>query len=61
METLFTEQRVKRMTLEAIVIRADGRRENLGVIAAYHRNPLMRLWYRIRGIRGHFNVYNFWR
>lgn len=44
---------VTETTLEATIIRADGRREHLGVIAFYHRNPLRRLAWRVsRWIRG---------
>lgn len=39
---------VKSVALEATVIRADGSTEPLGVIAAWHRNPLKRLWLRLR-------------
>jgi hypothetical protein len=45
----------KSMRLEAVVIRADGTRRELGVIAYYHRNPLRRLWARICGIKGSFH------
>lgn len=32
-------------SIEAVVIRADGTRENLGTVAYWHRNPLRRaLW-----------------
>ncbi len=34
-------------SIEAVIIRADGSREDLGVIAYYHRNPLRRLWWRL--------------
>lgn len=34
--------------VQAVVIRADGTREDLGVIAYWHRNPLKRLWFFIR-------------
>lgn len=34
---------VRQASIDAIIIRADGTRENLGTIAYYHRNPLMRL------------------
>lgn len=29
-------------SIEAVVIRKDGTRENLGVVSYYHRNPLKR-------------------
>lgn len=32
----------KKVTWEAVVIRADGAREDLGVVSYYHRNPLKR-------------------
>jgi len=49
-------RQVQKATLEAVVIRADGRREDLGVISYWHRNPFMRLWYRwVRGIKGRFH------
>lgn len=36
---------VQQAEIQAVVIRADGSREDLGVIAYYHRNPLKRaLW-----------------
>jgi hypothetical protein len=43
------------ISLEATIIRADGRIEHLGRIAYYHRNPLKRLAWRIgRWLRGDF-------
>ena len=36
----FAKQRVKRVTLEAVIIRADGRREELGVIGEYRAGPM---------------------
>jgi hypothetical protein len=38
---------VKEASLSAVVTRADGTVEDLGVIAFYHRNPLRRLWWRL--------------
>ena len=35
-------------TIEATVIRADGRREELGVVSYYHRNPLKRAVWAIK-------------
>lgn len=34
--------RAKYSTISAVVTRADGRIENLGIIAFWHRNPLLR-------------------
>jgi hypothetical protein len=33
-------------SIEAVIIRADGTREVLGVVSYWHRNPLRRLWWR---------------
>jgi hypothetical protein len=38
---------VRTASIEATVIRADGRVERLGVVSFYHRNPLMRLSMRV--------------
>jgi hypothetical protein len=38
----------REMTISAVVTRADGRVENLGVISYWHRNPLKRWWFAIR-------------
>lgn len=34
--------------ISAVVIRADGRREELGTIAYYHRNPLKMFFWRVK-------------
>jgi len=39
---------VGQVTVEAKVIRADGRVDDLGTIAYWHRNPFKRLAWRIR-------------
>jgi hypothetical protein len=46
---------VKQATIEAVVIRADGTREDLGVVSYWHANPLKRLLHRLRG-QGTTNV-----
>lgn len=38
---------VQEAGISAVVIRADGSREDLGRIAYYHRNPFRRLWWRL--------------
>lgn len=38
-----------RSELHAVVIRANGTREDLGKIAAHYRNPVKRLWWRLVG------------
>ncbi len=35
-------------TISAVVTRADGSVENLGVVSYWHRNPLKRLWWNIK-------------
>jgi len=37
--------RVVSAQIEATVIRANGTREELGVVSYWHRNPLRRIWY----------------
>lgn len=37
-------------TLHARIIRADGRVEDLGEVAFWHRNPLRRWWWRLAHI-----------
>ncbi len=39
---------VKTATIEAVITRADGRIERLGVVSYYHRNPLKRWWWHIK-------------
>ena len=45
-------------SIEAVVYRADGRVEKLGIISYYHRNPLKRLAMKV-SIFCRINVY--WR
>lgn len=40
--TALALSKARRATIHAVVTRADGSVENLGVIAYYHRNPLRR-------------------
>ncbi len=39
---------VKEASIAAVVIRADGTREDLGVISYYHRNPLKRIAWNVK-------------
>ncbi len=39
---------VESSEISAVVIRADGTREDLGTISYWHRNPLKRLWFRLK-------------
>lgn len=38
----------KSMRVEAVVIRANGKREDLGVISYWSSNVLMRAWYAVK-------------
>lgn len=40
---------VNEVSIEAVVIRADGSREDLGVVSYWHKNPLKRLLWRLCG------------
>lgn len=37
----------KMASISAVITRADGTKEDLGVIAYYHRNPLRMAWWNI--------------
>lgn len=50
MAGLRVSQQVKNASISAVIIRADGTREDLGVIAYYHKNPLKRLAWRIASL-----------
>ncbi len=39
---------LREVTIEATVIRADGRTEQLGVVSSWHKNPLIRLARKLR-------------
>ena len=41
-------QGIDEATISIVVTRADGRVEDYGVVAAYYRSPLRRLWYAVR-------------
>lgn len=47
--------KIKMQTVEAVIIRADGRREELGFISFYHENPLihypMQLWIKLKNLK----------
>lgn len=38
----------KEVTISAVVIRADGRREELGIVSYWHKNPLRRMAWKMR-------------
>lgn len=55
MSTISVERQRKRQSIHAVVTRADGTVEDLGMIAYWHRNPLMRLAWRVwRAVRRAF-------
>lgn len=35
---------VKEASISAVKILADGRRVDLGIVAYYHKNPIIRVW-----------------
>lgn len=45
---IFAGNKVARFSIEATVTRTNGRVEDLGTITYWHKNPLKRLWFRIR-------------
>lgn len=42
------QSEIKQATIEAVVIRADGTREDLGTISYWHKNPFRRLLWKLR-------------
>jgi hypothetical protein len=40
--------KVQEASIAAVVIRADGTREDLGVVSYWNKNPLRRFWWRLR-------------
>jgi hypothetical protein len=39
--------------LSMVIIRADGRKEDLGVVSYYHKNPLKRMLFNIKQFLKH--------
>ena len=39
---------IKEASIQATVIRADGSREELGVVSYWHKNPLKRLLHKMK-------------
>lgn len=58
METNSVEP-MRQMAIEAVITRADGRKEYLGTIDYYHSNPLVRFWYKLTRLMGSKSI--FWR
>lgn len=46
-----TMVRPREQSISAVVTRADGTVEDLGVVAYWHRNPLIRLYRRLVGCK----------
>ncbi len=47
MTSVIVKEKVKSAQIDAVIVRADGTREDLGTIAFYHKNPFKRLLHRI--------------
>lgn len=47
---LIARAKPRMATIEAKVTRRDGSVEDLGVVSYYHRNPLKRIWWRLKQI-----------
>lgn len=45
---LIVNSRTKEATVHAVVTRADGTVEDLGLISYYHKNPFIRAYYNTR-------------
>ena len=43
---------VRSSQISAVIIRADGTREELGVVSYWHRNILKRAWFNIKKFLG---------
>lgn len=48
MSMICTGAPVRRATVSAVVTRADGTKEDLGVVSYWHRNPIHRLLWRLK-------------
>ena len=48
MGTVKAAGKIKEARIQAVIIRADGSRENLGTVSYYHSNPLKRLWHKLK-------------
>ena len=47
MTTVRSRQGLRQTSIRAVITRADGTVEDLGMISYWHKNPLRRLAYRI--------------
>ena len=39
---------VKSSEISAVIIRADGTREELGIISYWHKNPFKQFWFKLK-------------
>ena len=51
MTELGAKSQLKEASIAAVVVRADGTREDLGVVSYWHTNPFKRLLWRLCGKR----------
>lgn len=42
------DEKLRQVVVSAVVVRADGTREELGTVAYWHRNPLRRAWFALK-------------
>ena len=40
--------KVRKTEISAVITRADGSIEDLGVVSSWHRSPLIRVWRKLR-------------
>jgi hypothetical protein len=45
---MLTNAKAKQATIEAVITRADGSIERLGVVSYWHRNSFKRWWWHLR-------------
>jgi hypothetical protein len=45
-----TKGKARETSLTAVINRKDGSKQNLGTIAYWHRNPLKRFLFRLKGL-----------
>jgi hypothetical protein len=43
-----TNSNIKQMEISAVIIRADGTKEEIGTIQYWHKNPFKRILWRIK-------------
>jgi len=41
------KSKLKELSIDAVVVRADGSRENLGTVSFWHKDPLKRLAWKV--------------